>query len=351
MPKFFLCSVAESQPSPAAGELFALQLLRRCASRDRHRVHQVVTEPADADIVLFVESHRGVATGDYFERVRADPVYRRFRDRSLIHSGVDLPIPLVRGIFPSIERRWYSRARTRSGPYLAEPNPFLVWSGWQGIDGESWLASFVGCAAGKPARERLMAVRDRRILVQDTTAEFVGTIRANDQARHDALKREYVEVSRRSKFLLCPRGTGASSIRLFESMELGRAPVVIGDAWVPPPGPDWDRFSVRVPERDILALPEILRGCEADAERMGAAAREAWERWYGEDTLFHTICETCVDLMAARVVPEAIGRLAPFLQLARPVHLRPLVRSVKATLRGAEARSRRPAPSAAPPEP
>jgi hypothetical protein len=346
--KFFLRSVAEAQESPPAGELFPLEFLRACAVRDRHRVHQLVTDPAEADVVLFVESHRGIASGDYFERVRADPVYRRHRRRCLIHSGVDLPIALVPGIFPSIERRWYSRARTRPGPYLAERNPFLVWKGWDDIDGTSWLGSFVGCAAGKPARERMMGLRDPRILVQDTTVEFVGTIRAHDQARHERLKREYIEVARRSKFLLCPRGTGSSSIRLFEAMELGRAPVIVGDAWIEPPGPAWERFSIRVAERDLASIPAVLREAEKDAERMGAAAREEWERWYSEDHLFHTICETCADLLTARVLPEAIGRLPAFLEFLRPVHLRPLVRSVRARLRAVS--SQRSAPSPAPPE-
>jgi hypothetical protein len=43
-------------------------------------------------------------------------------------------------------------------------------------------------------------------------------------ADKDLPKLRYAELLIASKFVLCPRGNGASSIRLFESMQLGICP-------------------------------------------------------------------------------------------------------------------------------
>ena len=68
--------------------------------------------------------------------------------------------------------------------------------------------------------------------------------------------------------ILCPRGEGTSSIRLFESLRMGRPPVIISDQWVPPEGPAWDTFSVRIPERRIHTIPDRLTELEHQAEMM-----------------------------------------------------------------------------------
>ena len=47
-------------------------------------------------------------------------------------------------------------------------------------------------------------------------------------------KRTDADFIRRTRFVLCPRGQGVSSIRLFEVMKSGRVPVIISDAFVPP---------------------------------------------------------------------------------------------------------------------
>ena len=41
-------------------------------------------------------------------------------------------------------------------------------------------------------------------------------------------------------------------------MKSGRAPAIVSDDWEPPAGPDWESFSVRIAERDIERVPEIL---------------------------------------------------------------------------------------------
>ena len=68
----------------------------------------------------------------------------------------------------------------------------------------------------------------------------------------------YVGSIKDSAFVLCPRGGGTSTFRLFETMMLGRVPVILSDQWVPRVGPDWESFSLRVMERDVSKVPRLL---------------------------------------------------------------------------------------------
>ena len=74
-------------------------------------------------------------------------------------------------------------------------------------------------------------------------------------------------------------------------MQAGRAPVIISDHWVAPPQVDWS-FAIRVREKDIADIPDILQSYEAEAIDRGRAARLAWEEVYAPDVLFDTAVET-----------------------------------------------------------
>ena len=72
----------------------------------------------------------------------------------------------------------------------------------------------------------------------------------------------------RSSFFV--RGAGTSSIRLFEMLEAGIAPVIISDDWIPPHGPRWDEFALRMPERDVGRVYEIVKSHEGEFGERGA---------------------------------------------------------------------------------
>ena len=139
--------------------------------------------------------------------------------------------------------------------------------------------------------------------------------------------RRYADVCKASKFILCPRGMGASSVRLFDSMRMGRVPVILSDQWVPPEGPRWDKFSVRIPEADFEQIPALLERLESEALQMGMLARAEWEEWFSERVCFHRVVEWCLDIKKHRRVPEAFARFTPFIQYLRPFHFRHLLRT------------------------
>ena len=84
---------------------------------------------------------------------------------------------------------------------------------------------------------------------------------------------EYADAMANARFSLCPRGICAGSIRLFESMKMGRACVIISDAWQPNDGVDWDSFLLRVPEAEVHRLPAILEEHADRAAEMGPDAQ------------------------------------------------------------------------------
>jgi hypothetical protein len=127
----------------------------------------------------------------------------------------------------------------------------------------------------------------------------------------------YIEIMRRSSFVLCPRGYGSSSYRLFEALKMGRVPVVLSDAWIAPIGPNWEACSIFVREANAEHIPDLLEGLEKKAAAMGLAARRTWDEWFGPNVAFHRIVEWCLTLLKERRIPEGIARNGVQLMRAR----------------------------------
>jgi hypothetical protein len=330
MARIYLTCVAEKSGSAGEADLVPLLTLRAAAAADHRRVHELVDAPEQADLILFCESHRDdAASGPYFERVRRDPLFGKYRDKCVIISGKDRIVPLLPGIYASMERGWHSRSLARSGPYLVDPNPFLRYSPLAQMADARWLASFIGSARNKSVRLEMLQLRDPRILLEDTSESFVKAIRSGDDEGLLAMKRRYVEETLASKFSLCPRGSGSSSFRIFESLEMGRAPVIVSDAWVEPEGIDWKQCSLRIREDQVDRIPAILREREADAPALGEAARKAWEDNFGPDQMFHWIASQALLLRDAGGVSRGVASSLAWLQFARPFHLKTILKQTK----------------------
>lgn len=294
-----------------------LNLMRASADADRFGVHRVVEDPAAADVVLFVETQW--AAGHYFERVRRDPVLREFRSKSYLYSSVDKVIPFVPGVFASIEAPRHHQAWTRSGHYLDVRE--LDALRYDETRAPTRLFSFVGAAVSHPLRQRILRLEHPQGLLIDATAESLAIERRARSPRLESEWRErFADSVLDSAFVLCPRGGGPSSRRLFEAMMLGRAPVVISDRWVAPEGPDWESFCLRVPEARVEEIPRFLEARSSEAEAMGARARRAWLDWFSEAASFHRTVEWCLALEPHAAERGGLARFRPHLQLLRPYH-------------------------------
>lgn len=283
----------------------------RASAEQAGGVAKLVADPDVSDVVLFVGSRDPLQCD-----VRRHELALRFPSRVVLYDSGDRVIPIVRGIYPSIERRYWHRRRAVGGFYLRylgneEMEP-------AGFDRRpSRLFSFVGASVTNRVRREVLAIRHPRALLRDSTAEAGRGHGATAQVYTD-YRRNYVSDLASAAFVLCPRGAGPSTMRIFEAMRLGRAPVIVSDAWVPPAGPAWESFAVRVPEREVPDIPARLEALEGDSARMGNLARLEWEQWFSPKSAFATIASWSRELVRNSWTRERCDRVLVRWQLLRP---------------------------------
>ena len=114
-----------------------------------------------------------------------------------------------------------------------------------------------------------------------------------------ALARSYTESVRASRFALCPRGRGLNSRRFFETLALGRIPVLYGDAARLPLENviPWDRFVVRVPEGFGRWTPDFVEAFLArnDLEEASQLARNVWLQYFAPSRFRHFLVAALSD--------------------------------------------------------
>lgn len=123
-------------------------------------------------------------------------------------------------------------------PLICQPHPFK-------FDNERTVfASFSG--------KRTHKIRDA-----------VFNLKGEDVVISEGLKiNEYCELLSKSVFSLCPRGYGATSFRIVESLQYGAIPVYISDEFLIPHGVDFSEYGVLINQgEDIL---KVLRSIPND---------------------------------------------------------------------------------------
>lgn len=276
--------------------------VRTLASAGRR--HELVAAPDDADLVLLVGSfaHRPELLLDH-------PLYRRFPGSCAVYTGDDNYLPLAPGVYCA-PRRGTSTAlgRVRSHAYASAygrfANPAVQEAaGRLAPDGTAkrHLFSFVGAPTSTLRRHILERFApDPAALVLDSSSSYHHFEGAGPSSVVGAAGRDrYVSAALASHFVLCPRGAGTGSLRLFETMSLGVAPVLVSDAYVLPRGPDWDAFLLRVPERRLAGIPRVLAEALSSSLERGRAARVAWEQWFSPERIFDGIVDAAREALSA----------------------------------------------------
>lgn len=287
----------------------------------------VVTDPDDAELVLYVEDWD---TNHVLSEVRHDPQYQRYRDKSIVVCENDGVVPIVPGIYASIASSGIAAQWAVPGSYIwmlreslrpdYRPDP-------------KYLYCFVGSSYTHPIRDEIIGLSDDRARLVDTGGiTHYMRYEATPQEKRDWQYR-YDSVIAESAFVLCPRGISPSSVRLYEAMRAGRVPVIIGDECVLPEGPDWDSFSLRVMEADVATIPALLRKMEPHHDEMGKRAKAEWDKWFGPQNLFETYVTWARELQSQRIDGPVRRKLRWFLALT-PRFFRPIARHAKHRLLG-----------------
>jgi hypothetical protein len=255
--------------------------------------HALSGSARDADAVLYVENPDHKGRGYIGVLGREEPL-ARYPDKCFAYDWEDDPPGFLSGVYPSMpaDRLASAGHRFRSGGFLLLYND-LVEVMRRDERRATLLASFRG-ALSHPVRARLL---------EADLGPDVAVSRSTGWFDHDVeQRRAYVEELLRSKFALCPRGYGVATHRLFEAMALGVAPVVLSDGWVPPAGPRWDDFLIRVPEQAAAGVRTVLEEHEPRWRELGEAARSAYEQWFAPSVSPLHLVDQLEDLLAARPV-------------------------------------------------
>ncbi|HCT43945.1 MAG: hypothetical protein CMJ35_00675 [Phycisphaerae bacterium] len=172
----------------------------------------------------------------------------------------------------------------------------------------------MGSCARKPLRKLLLTLSAgqgwENIEFQDTTDQFVGSLRRQDMEGHAELKKLFVEQILNSRFVLCPAGAGPSSYRLYEAMRCGRSPVIISECWTPPQGPSWESFAIMVHPSRARELPKILNAAEGRWKELGINARTEWERHYHPDVLGRELVQLAMRVLDLQPYENTMRRIA-----------------------------------------
>jgi len=303
--------------------------IKELAEKDKHKTHCLIENPEDCDIILFCGSDR-----KYMQDIFVNPLYKKYKFKSFIISSNDKFISYLPGLYSSLEKRWYDPDWERSFHYIGiREEPPLLYN--EHLNQKEYLFSFIGQADNHPIRKKIMNLKCKNSFLKDIQNLKVkkkkGLIVHPEDYKN--YRSEYAENLNKSYFVLCPRGFGTSSFRLFETMMMGRVPVIISDEWVEPAGINWDEFSIRIKQKNVSIIPQILNERTAYADIMGIKARHIWEEYFSEKSSFHRIAEWLNEIKSEGKINNKFVQVKKHMQLLRPYHFLRFAKDASANIK------------------
>jgi hypothetical protein len=291
--KVHLCEVNEP-------DLFALLTER---ARNSKAGHALVPDPSAADMILLVGNFGADA-----DLLLKHPAYVAFPDKCAAYTEDDYYLPLIPGVYCSAHNDEHARAgRVFSYAYISRNGKYSnVMLTREGAAQKKYLFAFQGGSTSL-LRKRMFNLDFRR---PDVVIENTSSYHRCDMAQPDRLQRQrrYAETLAASHFVLCPRGSGVGSIRLFEVMCAGVAPVLIADDYLLPPHIEWDRFLLRIPERSIGRLPQLIEPHVSTSAERGRLAWEAYRANFLPEIEFDRVVDYCFRALHHGSASEATFR-------------------------------------------
>ncbi|XPV75494.1 MAG: class I SAM-dependent methyltransferase [Desulfovibrio sp.] len=266
-------------------------------------LYEMVDDPSTADFIVFpyclhhfTGTLRPVGTSFF---VKSLPFFKEYEQRHVFYDDHDVDSPLcvdsvvVRVSLGEVNRDTYS---------YAFPYPVLdhVLNAEPQYDVEKlrYDTNFMG-ALSHPSRVQLL----QGILKESRLQGFYdypdsqnftenSYLHIEDEDKKENMEERYIRVAAQSKTVLAPRGMGRNSFRFYETMCLGRMPILVSDGTVLPfeDEIDYSEFCLRVPESALehsgFVLHNWLRK-HSDEELLKKfrRARSVWEEWFSNHKL------------------------------------------------------------------
>ncbi|MGC4042630.1 MAG: exostosin family protein [Armatimonas sp.] len=236
--------------------------------------HVAVDSPEAADFLLAASCHNSF--GLFFDNLKRSKLFSKYKDRVYAYSYDDNVFPALPGIYSAASPYYCSLGWATAAPYISD-TIFDFEFPQVPMKDRDLLYSFLGTSATHPLRDTVLSLKHPDGHCADMSINSVSI---------DERRKVYKAIMARTKFALCPRGVSPSSVRLFEVMEAGCVPVILSDELILPEGPNWDEIIVKIPESDVLQVPELLQGYVEQAESRGLKSRQAWEQYFSPNALF-----------------------------------------------------------------
>lgn len=150
------------------------------------------------------------------------------------------------------------------------------------------FCSFVGSILPGSLRQRIFEKYHNKVNFYFSPQQWVHKVSNNRFM-------EFINITKRSTFSLCPRGYGAQSFRIYEVMQLNSIPVIVYDKdWFPfKDDIDWSSFSVLIHEKDIDSIEKILYSYNNDAiQNMMLKGNEVYSKYFTLETTCTQILKT-----------------------------------------------------------
>jgi len=277
-------------------------LLRKMMLASSNRSCVEVTNPEQADLILIT----GILEKNTFESLRMNQIWQQYPEKSFGYSEVDNVPSFLHGVYASASKvkGLFNRMQSGGYPWIQQwrPNPSpLAMPAHKFV--KKYLFSFVG-RKSHPVRKRLYRAKwpTREVFVANITDEYNHWVDEGEKYRQ--IQTRYWQIMAESKFVICPRGQGASSIRLFEAMQAGVAPVVVSDGWIPAIGPEWKEFTLFIPERRVHKAYEILKSHESEFLERGKLAEAAYQKWFTPEAAWGQLLVAVDKIRESQKIPE-----------------------------------------------
>jgi hypothetical protein len=258
-------------------------ILGTYAENAKEKIYEICTTPDEADLILLVKL-KGYGP---FINVLLNKSFFKYPRKTYMFCSGDKPLYFIPGLYTSLESKFSTF--NKSCHYIHGPkNKYFL---EDRIDeSPEFLYSFVGNIGTNIIRQKIISLDDDRALIENTYGRINkinnSTNKASDWEKY---RIQYADSIFNAKFILCPRGFGTSSFRIFEAMRCGRVPVIISNDWVEPFGLNWSEFSIRIREEETDQIPNILLSNEPSFGVMGNKARKIWENYFSESYSFNIL--------------------------------------------------------------
>lgn len=262
------------------------------------------SQPSTADVILFPYRIEGLCQSlglkAFLKLTGAFRVLGEHRARMVWFDTGDTPVDFhIDALRFNASRSYFNRSRCLPMGY---PVDCPAWTrdtdGWDDIRYDVGFMGYVGSSPIRMNAIRALATASQLRSDIQPKRRFHGHLTAADAQTE---RKRYDASLRQSMFILCPRGSGVSSYRLYETLSAGRIPVyVTDDRWLPLEDEiSWDDHLVFVPSTELDSIEDRIlswrsrRGTDGLRDT-GIRNRDLWRKRFHGDALYFGLIDNAI---------------------------------------------------------